>query len=66
MTTDPGARAGLKVGASIRSVALSIPVLKRPGGSTILANNIVRTIALRANLVVGVSAQLRWSSAVLT
>src|SRR4026208_1393580 len=39
-----GLRAGLTVSASIPIAVLAISVLKRPGGSPILENNIAQTI----------------------
>src|SRR5438309_11033301 len=48
-----GLRAGLTVSASIPIAVLAISVLKRPGGSTILENNIVQTIGSAGESVAG-------------
>ncbi len=48
-----GLRAGLTVAASIPIAVLSISVLKRLGGSTILENNIVQTIGSAGESVAG-------------
>src|SRR5215203_3478992 len=48
-----GLRAGLTVSASIPIAVLSISVLKRLGGSTILENNIVQTIGSAGESVAG-------------
>ena len=48
-----GLRAGLTVSASIPIAVLAISVLKRLGGSTILENNIVRTIGSAGESVAG-------------
>ena len=48
-----GLRAGLTVSASIPIAVLSISVLKRFGGSTILENNIVQTIGSAGESVAG-------------
>jgi putative OPT family oligopeptide transporter len=48
-----GLRAGLTVGASIPIAVLSISVLKRLGGSSILENNIVQTIGSAGESLAG-------------
>src|SRR5881409_2337049 len=48
-----GLRAGLTVSASIPIAVLSISVLKKLGGSTILENNIVQTIGSAGESVAG-------------
>src|SRR3569832_1127651 len=48
-----GLRAGLTVSASIPIAVLTISVLKRLGGATILENNIVQTIGSAGEAVAG-------------